>query len=367
MPDEELLTLAERGKLRDTDTLYQQVERMLNDPRSAAFAENFTSQWLALRAIDDTTPDRMLYPEYDDLLKESMVKEAILFFQEVLKDDLSLTNFVASDFSMLNERLAKHYGISGVNGLAFRKVSLPSDSKRGGVLTMSSILKVTANGTTTSPILRGAWVLDRILGTPPPKPTVDIEAVEPDIRGATTIRVQLEKHRQDPACAICHVRIDPPGFALENFDVIGGWRERYRSIGRGEPVVLNGTRIRYRNGPVVDASDVLLDDRQFQNIDEYKQLLLADKDQLARSLAMKFVEYATGAPPTTSDQPNIEAVVAGIRDRNYGLRVLFHESGQESDLSTQIIVQWIQSGHSHETLSKTISASCRRYAGVASV
>ena len=144
-------------------------------------------------------------------------------------------------------------------------------------------------------------MLDRILGTPPPKPTVDVEAVEPDIRGATTIREQLAKHRQVAACATCHVKIDPPGFALENFDVIGGWRENYRSVGEGKPVMIDGRRMRYRNGPVVDASDVLTDGRQFQNVDEYKQLLLSDKDQLARSLATKLVEYATGAVATTAD------------------------------------------------------------------
>ena len=210
---------------------------MLRDPKAKAFTENFAGQWLGLRDIDATLPDRQLYPDYDDFLSQSMVKEVYLFFDEVLKNDLSLTNFVSSDFTIINGRLANHYGIPGVEGLEFRKVSLPTDSHRGGVMTMAAILKVTANGTTTSPIVRGAWVLDRILGTPPPRPPADVEAVEPDIRGATTIRNQLAKHRQVEACAACHVTIDPPGFALENFDVIGGWREHYRSIGDGEPVL----------------------------------------------------------------------------------------------------------------------------------
>lgn len=325
MPDEELLQLADKGTLRQQETLHQQVERMLHDPKAKAFTDNFAGQWLSLRAIDSTMPERMLYPEYDDILKVSMVKETLLFFDEVLKNDLSLTNFVDSGFSMLNGQLARHYGIPGVEGLEFRKVELPQGSHRGGVLTMASVLKVTANGTTTSPILRGAWVLDRILGTPPPKPTVDVEAVEPDIRGATTIRSQLAKHREVGECASCHVKIDPPGFALENFDVIGGWRDHYRKINEGDPVTINGRRVRYLHGPVVDAADVLTDGRRFQNIDEYKQLLLDDKDQLARALAEKLLSYATGAAPTPLDHSQIDVIVASVREKNYGFRSLVHE------------------------------------------
>ena len=207
---------------------------MLKDEKAKAFTENFAGQWLGLREIDATLPDRQLYPEYDKLLRASMIKEVYLFFDEVLKNDLSLTNFVDSEFSFLNNRLAEHYGVPDVTGLEFRKVSLPKNLHRGGVMTMAAVLKVTANGTTTSPIVRGAWVLDSLLGTPPPRPPMGVEAVEPDIRGATTIREQLARHRQIEACATCHVLIDPPGFALENFDVIGGWRDHYRSIGNGE-------------------------------------------------------------------------------------------------------------------------------------
>jgi hypothetical protein len=325
MPDDELLTLAGQRKLARPKTLRRQVERMLKHPRAAAFTRNFVDQWLGLRDIDFTEPSYLLYPEFDHLLKVSMVKETHLFFQEVLKNDLSLTNFVASDFSMLNGRLAKHYGIPGVTGWAFRKVRLPPKSHRGGVLTMASVLKVTANGTYTSPVTRGVWVLDRILGTPPPRPPADVAAVEPDIRGATTIRQQLAKHRKLASCARCHARIDPPGFALENFDVIGGWRDHYRTTGNGGVVMVDGRRMPYHQGLKVDPADVMPGGKRFRNIDEFKQLLLKDKDQLARALTTKLLTYATGAAPTAADKPQIEAIIRKVRGKNYRLRTLVHE------------------------------------------
>ncbi len=324
MPDEELLTLAEQHQLSQPDTLHQQVERLLRHPKAAAFTENFVGQWLGLRDIDATEPSQQLYPEFDHLLKVSMIHETELFFAEVLNKDLSLTNFVASDFTMLNGRLAKHYGIPGVEGWEFRKVSLPKDSHRGGLLTMASVLKVTANGTSTSPVVRGAWVLDRILGTPPSPPPEGVAALEPDIRGATTIRDQLARHRQTPACASCHVKIDPPGFALESFDVIGGWRDNYRSTGNGEEVKVEGRRMPYFKGKKVDPSDVMPDGQRFRNIDEFKELLLKDKDQLARALAEKLLVYATGGRIETVDKTEIETIVRKAREKNYGFRTLVH-------------------------------------------
>lgn len=325
MPDDELFAIAERGELRKPEVLRAQVERMLRDPKGAGFTQNFAGQWLGLRAIDATMPDPMLYPEFDDVLKVSCVQETLLFFDEVLKHDLSVTNFVAADFAMLNGRLAEHYGIPGVEGFEFRKVNLPGDGRRGGLLTMASILKVTANGTTTSPVLRGAWVLDRILGTPPPKPTVDVEAVEPDIRGATTIREQLAKHRGRAECASCHALIDPPGFALENYDVIGGWRERYRSVGAGDPVVVDGRKRRYLHGKPVDSADTLSDGRSFQNIAEFKRLLASDPDQLARNLAEKLLSYGTGTTTTLARRAAVEKIVGRVREQNHGFRALVHE------------------------------------------
>lgn len=324
MPDAELLSLATENKLHQPEILRGQVERLLKAPQAKSFTENFVGQWLGLREIDFTEPDRRLYPEFDGLLKTAIVQEAHLFFDEVLRNDLSLTNFVASEFSLLNERLAKHYGVPGVTGHQFRKVTLPPDSHRGGVMTMASVLKVTANGTNTSPVVRGSWVLDRILGTPPTPPPAGVPAIEPDIRGATTVREQLSKHRAIESCASCHVEIDPPGFALESFDVIGGWREHYRSVGRGDPVMIDGKRAPYSRGPKVDVADVLPDGRRFENVDQFKQLLLSDKDQLARALATKLVTYATGRGPQPRDRATVDTIVAEIRTKDYGLRSLVH-------------------------------------------
>ncbi|MCX6836878.1 MAG: DUF1592 domain-containing protein [Verrucomicrobia bacterium] len=333
MPDEELFRLATDQKLHQPEVLRQQVERLLKDPKAAAFTREFTGQWLSLRAIDATMPDRTLYPEYDDSLKTAMLKETNLFFDELLTRDLPLTNFVASDFTFLNERLAKHYGIPGVEGMEMQRVNLPAGSHRGGVMTMGSVLKVTANGTTTSPVLRGSWVLERILGTPPAKPPVDVEAIEPDIRGATTIREQLAKHRDVETCSGCHKKIDPPGFALESFDVIGGWRTHYRSLTNNGERDSQGRRV--RPGPAVDPADVLTDGRRFQNIDEFKQLLLTDKDQLTRNLAEKLLAYATGAEPAPLDRPQIDVIVKRVSEQGMGFRTLIHEIVQSALFQTK--------------------------------
>ncbi len=335
MPDEELLSLAAKGELKRASTLREQVERMLKHPKAVALTENFVGQWLALREIDSTEPSHILYPEFDHFLKVSMIRETELFFEELLKDNLSIANLIASDFSMLNGRLGKHYGIEGLEGWEFCRTKLPPESHRGGVLTMASVLKVTANGTTTSPVLRGAWVLDRILGTPPSPPPDDVPVIEPDIRGASTIREQLAKHRSVVACASCHVTIDPPGFALESFDCIGGWRDNYRVTGSGATVIIDGRRMAYHRGKPVDPSDVLADGSRFQNVDEFKQLLLRDKDQLARAITTKLLTYATGSAPAAIDKPEIERIVGQVREHNYGLRSIVHEVVQSALFQTK--------------------------------
>ncbi|HYE99562.1 MAG TPA: DUF1592 domain-containing protein [Planctomycetota bacterium] len=324
MPDEALL----KADLSTPAVLRFEVERLLKDPRAERFVKNFTGQWLDLRDIDFTEPDPSLYPEFDALLKHSMVRETELYVAEILNGDRSLLEFVHSDWTMLNERLARHYGIEGVEGQAFRRVSLPKDSVRGGVLTQASVLKVTANGTNTSPVMRGVWVLDNILGRPVPPPPAGVPAVEPDIRGTTTLREQLDKHRNVPSCAGCHDKIDPPGFALESFDVIGGAREWYRSLGAGKPVPkfadeAANVRVRYKQGPPVDAAGRMPDGRTFKDIREFKALLLDDKDAIARGVASKLLTYGLGRGTGFSDRAEIDRIVASIKP-SYGFRSLVH-------------------------------------------
>jgi hypothetical protein len=327
MPDDELTRLAGEKRLTQPDVLRGQVERMLADPKAERFVKNFLGQWLDLRLIDDTTPDKLLYPEFDELLQVSMIAETERFFEELLRNDLSVANFVDSDFAILNERLAKQYGIDGVVGQEFRTVALPPGSHRGGVLTQASVLKVTANGTNTSPVVRGAWVLENILGQPVPPPPPDVPAVEPDIRGAVTIREQLAKHRQLASCASCHKKIDPAGFALENFDVIGGWRERYRSLAAGDNPKTKafGQSVKYLLGRDVDAGDELADGRRFVNVDELKALLLADKPQIARCVVGKLLTYATGGGPQFADRATIDDIEERAGKHEYGLRTIVHE------------------------------------------
>jgi hypothetical protein len=260
-----------------------------------------------------------------------MPRETELFFEEILRNDLPLTHFVHSDWSFLNQRLAQHYGIPHVVGGELRKVTLPADSHRGGVLTQASVLKVTADGTRTSPVLRGKWVLERILGQPPAPPPPDIPSIEPDIRGAVTIRQQLDKHRNTPACASCHRYIDPPGFALETFDAIGGWRDFYRATRGPQDKYIDlpnypGRKV-YR-GVDVEKGFETPEGKAFRDVDEYKQLLLANKDQLARNVAEKLIVYATGADIQFADREVVEQLVARSREKKYGFRSLLHEAVQ---------------------------------------
>ncbi len=258
-----------------------------------------------------------------------MLAESRAYFRELIDKDLTADYLVQSDFAMLNEKLAVHYGLDGVSGSQVRRVALPPGSPRGGFLTQAAILKVTANGTTTSPVPRGAFVLDRLLGEPPDPPPPNIPAVEPDVRGATTIREQLEKHRAQTSCAACHARIDPPGFALEEFDVIGGQRSRYRSLGTGDPAPRGKIDpfigIHFKLGPAVDPSGKLPDGRSFSGIAAFQSLLAADRDRLLTNLARRFSVYATGRGLSFADRDAIAAIVQVTNESGGGIRILIHE------------------------------------------
>jgi hypothetical protein len=329
-PDAELRAVAASGKLHEPDVLRAQTDRLLSDPKSRRFVEAFTDYWLDLRRIDATSPDASMYSDYylDDLLTESSQEEPRAFFAELIREDLSSRNLVASDFAMLNERLAVHYGLPRFEGIAVRRVPLPADSVRGGLMTQAGVLKVTANGSTTSPVLRGAWIMERILGKAPPPPPPNIPAVEPDIRGAVTIRQQLEKHRSQESCAACHRKMDPAGFALEAFDVMGGARTRYRALGPGTPekgIGMGGQKFEFHYGPEVDATGELPDGRKFHDVRELKALLLEDDKQVARNLARQLAVYATGSPVRFADRPEVEQLLVRASSSHYGVRSLIHE------------------------------------------
>jgi hypothetical protein len=339
MPDERLAKLAEDGGLRKPGVLKTEVDRLLADPRSKRFVEDFLGQWLKLRLIAANDPDNKLYPEFNKYLQDSMMAETHAYFREMLDRNLTADYLVKSDFAMLNSRLAAHYDIAGISGSQVRRVALPANSVRGGVLSQAAILKVTANGTTTSPVPRGAFVFDRLLGKPPEPPPPNIPAVEPDVRGAVTIREQLDKHRSDMSCAACHAKIDPPGFALEEFDVIGGWRDRYRSLGQGDPAPRRNIDpfigIGFRLGPKVDPSGVLPDGRKFTGFAEFRSLLAADRDRLSANLARQLAVYATGRGMGFSDRDAITAIVAATSKNGGGIRTLMVELVQSQLFQTR--------------------------------
>jgi hypothetical protein len=328
-PDSELRAVAARGELTKPEVLKAQTQRLLDDPRSLRFVDAFLDYWLDLRKITANSPDASLYNDYylDDWLTDSALEESRAYFATLLRENRPACTIVASDFVTVNERLATHYGLPGVSGVAFRKVDLPKDSVRGGFLTQASVLAITANGTTTSPVLRGAWIADRILGQPAPPPP-PVPAVEPDLRGTTTIREQLAKHRDQASCAGCHSKIDPPGFALECFDVMGGYREKYRALadaGKREPGYgKNGQPFVFRNALPVDAAGETADGQPFKDVREFKALLLKDERQIARNLARQLTVFATGAPVSFADRAKIEAILDATKPTEYGVRSLIH-------------------------------------------
>ncbi len=321
-------TLNAVSNLKSPAKLSQQSERMLNDPKSERFVNAFLGYWLDLRDVNANTPDAELYPDYylDDQLTEASILETRRYFRELLDNDLPARNLVDSDFTFVNERLAAHYGFEPFEGVQLRRVDIPPQSPRGGLMTQASVLRVTANGTTTSPVLRGVWIMERILGAHIQPPPSGVEAVEPDTRGATTIREQLDLHRADQSCNSCHAKIDPTGFALESFDIAGGWRDRYRAVGEiGEPAQgygKNGHEFIFRNAAPVDSSGYLPNGEPFADIEELKGLLVKDERTIARNLVRQFLVYATGAPVSFSDRIHVEKILDHCEDSQYGVRSL---------------------------------------------
>ena len=323
MPDDALLAVAEAGRLSEPAELARQVERMLDDPKSKRFVKDFVGQAYRLYEINSTSPDTGLYPEFNDLLGQAMIAESELFYEELIRENLSLTNLVRADFTFLNRRLAEHYNVPGIEGQQMRKVMLPEGSVRGGLLGQGSIHKITANGTTTSPIPRGNFVLANLLGRPAPPPPPNVGGVEPDTRGTTTIREQLAAHRDSTICAGCHKTIDPPGFALESFDPIGGFRDQYRAVGAFSEILQYAP---YQLGLPVDASGITSDGASFRGFADYQQVLLDNEmDAISYNLADQLITFSTGAQVEFSDRDAVNEILSSTKDQNYALRTMIHE------------------------------------------
>lgn len=323
-PDVVLQEVVAKGGVKAN--LRSETERLMQDDRFNRFIADFADSWLDLREIDFTAPDKNLFPEFDPYLRDSLVPETRAFLKELFLGNHPVRAIVKSDFAMLNSRLAQHYDLPPVEGPEMRKVTLPKESVRGGLLTQGSILKVTANGTNTSPVVRGVWVLERILGDPPQPPPAGIPGVEPDIRGAETLRQILDKHRDSQSCNACHQKIDPPGFALESFNPIGGFREQFRSMGEGERIKkkIGGRNVRFRRGPEVDSAGALPDGQTFAGYREFRDLLAAEEEALATNLLSKLLTFATGREMGFSDRLEIQSMVDESAKNGYRIGDLLH-------------------------------------------
>ena len=320
--DQKLRRAADSGQLtRDSQRLLQHADRLMNEDHFDRFVEDFSDAWLNLRDIEFTSPDRSLYPEYDQFLKDSMVAETRQYLRHLFLENRPAVEIVASDYAMLNCRLAIHYDLPAVIHPDVKKVDLPEDSVRGGILSMASVLKVSANGTNTSPVVRGVWVLERILGETPQPPPPGIPGVEPDIRGASTLRELLDKHRDIDSCRSCHQLIDPPGFALESFNPIGGWRDRFRTLGAGEKVtkLAQGRKVRYRMGQQVDSSGHFVNGKTFRNYRQFRQILAANDDRIARTILTKLLVFASGREMGFSDRDEIDRLMMKSKQNQHRL------------------------------------------------
>jgi hypothetical protein len=299
MPDDELLDLAERAELGKPELLERQVLRLLADPRSRSLASNFAGQWLHLRNLESITPDLRIFPDFDDNLRQAFRQETELLFEAVLREDRSVLDLVKSDHTYLNERLAKHYGIPHVYGSHFRRVELGGDGIRGGLLRQGSILMATSYATRTSPAIRGKWVMENILGTPPPPPLANVPALKDNtVSSSLTVRERLARHRADVACAGCHKLMDPVGFSLENFDAVGRWRT-------------------YEEGRPIDATGGLPDGSRFEGVTGLERALLKRPELFVGTLAEKLLAFALGRGVESFDAPAIRKIVRDARAKDY--------------------------------------------------
>jgi mono/diheme cytochrome c family protein len=305
VPDDTLLDLAERSKLSDAKVLEQQVERMLDDPRSSAFVNNFAGQWLQIRNLATVKPDPVVFADFDESLRYSMQRETELFFESILRENRSVLNLLTADYTFLNERLATHYGVPGIYGSQFRRVAL-KDPTRGGLLGQGSLLTVTSPPNRTSVVQRGKWILDNLLGAPPPPPPPDVPALEATTNGAKklTLREAMEVHRANSACAVCHRSMDPLGFALENYDGIGEWRTK-------------------DGGADVDASGKLPDGTQFEGPAGLKNVLVTTRrDEFVSTVTEKLLTYGLGRGVEYYDKPTLRAIMRQTEGNQYRLKDL---------------------------------------------
>ncbi len=317
MPDEELMRLADQGRLHQRVVLKRELQRMLKDPKARALVENFGGQWLELRKLETVKPDRQRFPEFDEYLRLSMRRETELFFEHIVREDGSILDFIDSNYTFLNERLARFYQIPGVQGPEFRKVELPANAQRGGILTHASILTVSSYTTRTSPVLRGKWILENFLNAPPPPPPPEVPNLdEAKINSAASLRQQLEEHRRNPICASCHARMDGLGFGLENYNAIGAWRAQ-------------------EGAQPIDASGTLPDGRSFRGPQELKAILRAERDAIVEGLTEKLLIYALGRGLESYDRPTVKKIARKVAADNYRFSSLVLEIVKSEPFQTR--------------------------------
>jgi hypothetical protein len=298
MPDARLRRLADRGRLRAPGVLDAEVRRMLQDPKARSLVEEFGGQWLQVRALESVAPDKDRFPDFDDYLRLSMRRETDLFFERIVREDRSILDFLRAQETFVNERLARHYGLQGVSGPAFRRVSLPGP-ERGGVLTHASVLTVSSYATRTSPVLRGKWILENLLDAPPKDPPPGVVNLDEAKRGeGASVREQLEAHLADPTCAACHRRMDPLGFGLEHYDAIGRWRDE---DGDG----------------AIDASGRLPDGRTFEGPAALRAILAEEEEAFTKALTSKLLTYALGRGLQPADRQTVRTIARAMPARDY--------------------------------------------------